>query len=248
MKNILRNGVFVWGVLSPFAGFFLYGVVYSTLTSRSSNLENDWLRRLIISIIAMVIPSLLTFVLATGQWRKKAFSIPSTVGVVIAALALGLAAKPARDGILRSRQEKNMAMHDVAAPPFETPDISGTVERLNDQNGKVILINRWATWCTPCRNEMPKLDQLYRARKSQGLVVFGLSDEDTARQRKFLSQVSVSYPLLTMTNGVPNFYRDIARYPAIFLVDRQGHLQTAPGPDEPFSKIETTVDMLLNAH
>src|SRR5581483_6835200 len=170
-----------------------------------SNLENDWLRRLIISIIAMVIPSLLTFVLATGQWRKKAFSIPSTVGVVIAALALGLAAKPARDGILRSRQEKNMAMHDVAAPPFETPDISGTVERLNDQNGKVILINRWATWCTPCRNEMPKLDQLYRARKSQGLVVFGLSDEDTARQRKFLSQVSVSYPLLTMTNGVPNF-------------------------------------------
>lgn len=95
---------------------------------------------------------------------------------------------------------------------------------------------------------MPKLDQLYRARKSQGLVVFGLSDEDTARQGKFLSQVSVSYPLLTMTNGVPNFYRDIARYPAIFLVDRHGHLQTAPGPDEPFSKIETTVDMLLNAH
>ncbi|HET9365793.1 MAG TPA: TlpA disulfide reductase family protein, partial [Candidatus Angelobacter sp.] len=145
-------------------------------------------------------------------------------------------------------QEKNMAMHDVAAPPFETPDISGTVERLSDQKGKVILINRWATWCTPCRNEMPKLDQLYRARKSQGLVVFGLSDEDTARQGKFLSQVSVSYPLLTMTNGVPNFYRDIARYPAIFLVDRQGHLQTAPGPDEPFSKIETAVDTLLNAH
>jgi hypothetical protein len=51
-----------------------------------------------------------------------------------------------------------------------------------------------------------------------------------------------------MTDGVPSFYRDIARYPAIFLVDRQGHLQTAPGPDEPFSKIEITVDTLLNAH
>ena len=71
----------------------------------------------------MVIPSLLTFVLAATQWRKKAFSIPSTVGVVIAALALGLAAKPVNDGILRSKQEKNMAMHDVAAPPFETLDI-----------------------------------------------------------------------------------------------------------------------------
>lgn len=240
--------MFVCGVLSPFAGVFLYVAVYSTLTSLSSNLENDWLRRLTLSIFAMVIPSLLTFVLAATQWRKKAFTVPSVIGVVIATLALGFATKPVNDGILRSRQEKNMAMHDVAAPTFETPDISGTVERLSDQKGKVVLINRWATWCAPCRNEMPKLDQLYRARKSQGFVVFGLSDEDTARQGKFLSQVSVSYPLLTMTNGVPNFYRDIARYPAIFLVDRQGHLQTAPGPDEPFSKIETTVDTLLNAH
>jgi peroxiredoxin len=249
IKNILRNRVFVFGVLSPFAAILLYGVVYSTLTSLSSNLENDWLRRLIISAFAMVIPSLFTFAFAVRQSRtQKAFPILSKVGVVLAILALGLAAKPVSDCILRSKQEKNMALHDVAAPPFETPDISGTVERLSDQKGKVVVINRWATWCAPCRIEMPDLDQLYRAHKSEGLVVFGLSDEDVATQEKFLSRVSVSYPLLTMTNGIPNFYRDIARYPAIFLVDRQGHLQAAPAPGEPFSKVETSVDTLLSAH
>ena len=246
MKNILRNRVFVCGALSPLAGIFLYVVVYSTLTSLSSDLENDWLRRLVISTFAMVIPSLFTFALAVKQSRQKTISIASKVGIIVATLALGLAAKPVSDGILRSKQEKNMAMHDVAAPLFATPDISGTIERLSDQKGKVVLINLWATWCAPCRSEMPKLDQLYRSRKSQGLVVLGLSDEDAVTQEKFLSQVPVSYPLLTMTNGVPNFYRDIARYPAIFLVDRQGHLQTAPGPGEPFSKLETRVDTFLN--
>lgn len=246
MKNILRNRVFVCGVLSPLAGIVLYVVVYSTLTSLSSDLEKDWLRRLAISTFAMVLPSFVTFALAVKQSQQKPISISSKVGVIVATLALGLAAKPVIDGILRSKQEKNMAMHDVAAPLFETPDISGAIERLSDQKGKVVLINLWATWCAPCRSEMPKLDQLYRARKSQGLVVLGLSDEDPVTQEKFLSQVPVSYPLLTMTNGVPNFYRDIARYPAIFLVDRQGHLQTAPGPGEPFSKIETRVDTFLN--
>lgn len=246
MKNILRNRVFVCGALSPLAGIFLYVVLYTTLTSLSSNLENDWLRRLVISTFAMVVPSLFTFVLAVKESQQKSLSTLSKVGVIVAVLALGLTAKPVSDGILRSKQEKNMAMHDVAAPPFETPDISGTIERLSDQKGKVVLINLWATWCAPCRSEMPKLDQLYRARKNQGLVVFGLSDEDVTTQKKFLSQVSVSYPLLTMTNGVSNFYRDIARYPAIFLVDRQGRLQTVPGPGEPFSKIEITVDSFLN--
>jgi peroxiredoxin len=246
MKNILRNRVFICGVLSPLVGIVLYVVVYSMLTSLSSDLENNWLRRLAISTFAMVIPSLLTFALAVKHSQQKPLSILSKAGIIVATLALGLTAKPVSDGIVRSKQEKNMAMHDVAAPLFETPDISGTIERLSDQKGKVVLINLWATWCAPCRGEMPKLDQLYRTRKSQGFVVLGLSDEDVGTQNKFLSEAPVSYPLLTMTNGIQNFYRDIARYPAIFLVDRQGHLQTAPGPGEPFSKLETRVDTFLN--
>jgi len=56
----------------------------------------------------------------------------------------------------------------------------------------------------------------------------------------------VSYPLLTVAGQVPKFYRDIARYPAVFLIDRQGRLQPAPGPDQPFDRLESTVVELLN--
>jgi hypothetical protein len=64
-------------------------------------------------------------------------------------------------------------------------------------------------------------------------------------QRKFLEQIAVSYPLLTIKGQVPNLYRDIARYPAIFLIDRGGRLQPAPSPDQPFGKVEAAVDALL---
>jgi len=57
----------------------------------------------------------------------------------------------------------------------------------------------------------------------------------------------VSYPLLTINGQVPNLYRDIARYPAIFLIDRGGQLQAAPSADQPFEKVEAAVDALLRS-
>ena len=94
---------------------------------------------------------------------------------------------------------------------------------------------------------MPKLDRLYQQRKDQGFVVLGLSDEDVEVQRKFLERIAVSYPLLTINGQVPRLYRDIARYPAIFLIDREGKLQAAPSPDQPFEKVESAVDALLKS-
>jgi peroxiredoxin len=94
---------------------------------------------------------------------------------------------------------------------------------------------------------MPRIDRLYRERKDQGFVVFGLSDEDVNVQRKYLEQVPVTYPLLTVSAGVPQLYREIVRYPALFLIDRKGRLQPVPGPDQPFEKLEATVGVLLNS-
>ncbi|MGH9529436.1 MAG: peroxiredoxin family protein, partial [Terriglobales bacterium] len=134
-----------------------------------------------------------------------------------------------------------------AAPSFDTFDIHGKRQRLDDQKGKVVLVSIWATWCGPCRAEMPKLDLLYRERKDQGFIVFGLSDEEVNVQRKYVEQVPASYPLLTLQGEVPSIYREIARYPAILLIDRQGRLEPAPGPDQPFEKVQEAVDALLNS-
>lgn len=246
VAKLSQHRVLICGVLSPLVALVLYSLVYGTLKRFSTDLERDWLFRLSASTLTMTVPFLVTVALAIRDHRRRALSLSAKVGLALATLSLGLAGKPVRDGILRSRQTRNMAMRDVAAPRFDTVDILGNAEHLSDQTGKVVLVNIWATWCQPCRNEMPKLDRLYRERKSQGFVVFGLSDEAVGVQKKFVQQVPVSYPLLTLSGNVPGLYRDIARYPAIFLIDRSGRLQPAPGPDQPFEKVEAAVDALLN--
>jgi cytochrome c biogenesis protein CcmG/thiol:disulfide interchange protein DsbE len=245
--KLSKHRVLLCGVLSPVLALILYALVYATLTSYSADLEKDWLFRLSLSTIAMTIPSFATIVLAMNARRTGTFSLSAKIGLLLAILSLGLAASPIRDGLLRAKQTRNMAMHDVAAPVFDTMDISGNAERLGDQAGKVVLVNVWATWCGPCRSEMPKLDRLYRDQKDKGLVVFGISNEDAGVQQKYLQQVPVSYPLLTVKGTVPSLYTDIARYPAVFLIDRSGRLQPAPGPDQSFEKLEAAVEALLGS-
>ena len=247
MTKLSNYRVLVAGILSPLAALFLYALVYSILKRASADLGKDWLFRLALSTLAMTLPFLVTLALAVKDRRRHALSLSGKIGFAIAILSLGLTWNPVSDGITRWKQSRNMAMRDVAAPPFATLDLYGKSQRLGDQKGKVVLVNIWATWCLPCREEMPKLDRLYRERKDQGFIVFGLSDEDVDLQRKYVEQVAVSYPLLTLSGEVPKLYRDIARYPAIFLIDRRGRLQPAPGLDQPFEKVEAAVDALLNS-
>ena len=245
MTRLSKYRVLLSGILSPLAALVLYALVYSILTQVSADREKDWLFRLTLSTLAMTLPFLVTLALVIKDGRRNSLSLSAKIGFAIAILSLGLTWKPLSDGITRWKQSRNMAMRDVAAPPFETVDLDGRTQRLEDQRGRVVLINIWATWCEPCRTEMPKLDHLYQERKDEGFVVFGLSDEDVAVQRKFLERIAVGYPLLTINGRVPNLYRDIARYPAIFLIDRGGKLQPAPSPDQPFEKVEAAVDALL---
>lgn len=246
MTKLSKYRVLVAGILSPLAALFSYAFVYSILKRASGDLEKDWLFRLSLSTVAMTLPFLGTLVLAIKDLRRHGLTLSGKIGFGIGLLSLGLIWSPLSDGITRWKQSRNMAMRDVAAPLFDTVDLQGKRQRLADQKSKVVLVNIWATWCQPCREEMPKLDRLYRERKDRGFIVFGLAGENVDVQWKYLEHVAVSYPLLTFNGEVPNIYRDIARYPAIFLIDRQGRLQPAPGPDQPFEKVEATVDALLD--
>jgi peroxiredoxin len=92
---------------------------------------------------------------------------------------------------------------------------------------------------------MPQLDRLYQEHKKQGLVVFGLSDEDPATQRKGLAKVPVTYPLLTYDGQIPGLYRYVARYPTTFVIDRRGILQPASS-GALRHELDNTVVSLLN--
>jgi len=274
MTKLFQYQVLIVGVLSPILAQRLYSYTYATLTRASTNREQDWLFRLAISAIAMTLPFLATILLAWIGWRQQrtqdatsrsekrrhqrstarateasARAVPwaARIGLIVAALSLLLLWKPIGDGTSRWKQQRNLAMSGVPAPAFDTLDLDGHQQRLADHKGQVVVVNIWATWCGPCRAEMPALDSLYQRDKDQGLAVFGISSEDADLQRQFRRIVPVSYPLLTTSGDVPNLYRDIAKYPATFLIDRQGRLQPAPGPDQPFEELQAAIDRLLNA-
>ena len=245
MIKPLNRRVLLSGILSPFVALFLNVIVSQLLLHYSVNPEKDWRFRLSVSTVVIVAPFAVTLALAIKARRRAELLLSGKIGIFIAVLSLVLVAKPLSDGFIRAKQERNSMVRDLPAPLFDTPDLSGKSQRLADYRGKVILVNVWATWCAPCRVEMRALDRLYRERKDQGFVVLGMSDENIETQKRFQDEVKVSYPLLTWKGNVPHFYRDIARYPALFLIDRQGKVQPAPDPEQPFEKIAVSVDALL---
>jgi len=144
--KLSTHRVLLCGILSPVLAVILYTLVYGVLTRYSADLEKDWRFRLSLSTMAMTIPFFATIALAIKARRTGPFSLSAKIGLLVAILSLGLAASPIRDGLLRAKQTRNMAMHDVA-PLFDTVDINGNAERLSDQAGKVVIVNVWATWC-----------------------------------------------------------------------------------------------------
>jgi len=275
MAKLSRYLVLILGLLSPILAPRFYSLVYTTLTQSSTDRDKDWLFRLAISTLAMTLPFFATVALSWLALRQPQEQEASTrsakrrqqrstsqskqtlthaspwlvrIGLIVAALSLLLTWKHIDDGISRWKQQRNLAMQGVPAPSFDTLDLDGKPQRLADHKAQVVVVNIWATWCGPCRAEMPKLDRLYQEHKNDGLAVFGISSEDADLQRRFHSLVPVTYPLLTTSGQVPSLYRDIARYPATFLIDRQGRLQPAPGPDQPFEQLQEQVERLLKGN
>lgn len=110
-----------------------------------------------------------------------------------------------------------------AAPDFTLPQIDGQTLSLRALRGQVVILNFWATWCAPCRAEMPALDRVYRDRRGNGVVVVGVNQMETAAQvQRYLSQLSLSFPIVLDEQGeVGRSYR-VHALPTTYFVDRAG--------------------------
>ena len=113
------------------------------------------------------------------------------------------------------------------APGFALEGLDGGEVSLAALDGKVVVLNFWASWCGPCRLEMPDFQKAWEEHQKQGVVFVGIAVDDTASEAsKFAEQVGVTYPLALDTTGdVARAYR-IRAVPSTYFIDREGKLAT----------------------
>jgi len=107
---------------------------------------------------------------------------------------------------------------------FSLKDLAGKTWTFSELRGKVVLVNFWATWCPPCRKEMPDLEALYEKFAAQGLVVLGISDEKAAKVEPFIRERKVTFPVLLDPKRKVNEMFVVEGIPKTFIYDREGKL------------------------
>jgi len=111
------------------------------------------------------------------------------------------------------------------APDFVLEDLSGNPVKLSDLKGKLVVLNFWATWCTPCRTEMPEFQEIYQQNEAD-LVVLGINLEQTSSDiQDFITQLSITYPILLDLDGKVSKLYKVIQLPNTYFIDRQGILR-----------------------
>lgn len=122
-------------------------------------------------------------------------------------------------------KEKKQAIKGDEAPDFTLSDTNGSNVRLSDLRGKVVLIEFWATWCPPCRESIPAMNEIYKRYSERGLVILGISVDKgqnvTDDLRAFVREYSILYPVLIDSKNINNLY-GVYSIPTTLLIDKEG--------------------------
>ncbi|HYL11459.1 MAG TPA: TlpA disulfide reductase family protein [Terriglobales bacterium] len=150
--------------------------------------------------------------------------------VVIVAVSIMLAAAPymARRAGFNHGTLEHDDMSGKPAPEFALQSLEGATVHLSDFRGKAVLLNFWATWCQPCKIEMPWFEDLQKQYGSQGFQVVGVALDDASKEdiAKFTKEMGVNYPILLGKESVGSAYGGVQFLPSTFFIDRQGKIVT----------------------
>jgi thiol-disulfide isomerase/thioredoxin len=129
-----------------------------------------------------------------------------------------------------SAEEQQMTpkLQGKVAPVFTLTDLEGKKVSLADYKGKPVFLNFWATWCEPCKLEMPWLEEFHKKYEAQGLVILGISTDDVGKDvvAKTAKKLGVTYPILLKNDKIEDQY-DIEYQPESFYVDGAGKVMLA---------------------
>ena len=132
------------------------------------------------------------------------------------------------------------SLEGQAAPDFVLKSSGGENLRLSEYRGDVVMINFWATWCGPCRQEMPLLDDLYSRYERVGFTLLGVNiDDDSRRAMKMIDELGVSFPVLFDESKEVSKLYAVSAMPVTILIDREGtvrhvHHGYKPGYEEKY--------------
>lgn len=180
---------------------------------------------------------------STATSRQRVFRILGNVITVLLIVLAGPRALPHIGALVGWDSGTNLI------PTWSARTLEGHEIGSDSLRGQVILVNVWATWCLPCRAEMPLLEAMYQRHRAAGFTMVGLSVDrgPEADVRTFLSERSITYPVAIVPSPFANAFGGVRGYPTSFLIDRAGVVRHAViGPLAPAS-LELAVRRLLDA-
>ena len=151
-------------------------------------------------------------------------SLVWVVIVVVVAAMLAFAPYMARRARNNSGNEQSSEMKGKPAPAFSLESLQGKTVTLADFHGKAVLLNFWATWCQPCKIEMPWFEEMQNQYGPQGLQVVGIAMDDASKDEiaKFAKDMGVNYPILLGKESVGDAYGGVQFLPSTFFIGRDG--------------------------
>ena len=185
--------------------------------------------------------------------KGKIFILPKDrlLGLLIVIALTLLVLRNQKPGLENSQPEINefKSQEGYLAPRFTLRNLKGNLERLDDHLGKVIIVNFWATWCTPCVKEMPSFENLYRRFRSKGLTILAVSldKSSSSKVQEFADKYKLSFPVLLDTDGVAEKLYPSFTIPFTYVVDKKGRIvaRVDGGKDWGSAKTFESVEHLL---
>jgi peroxiredoxin len=128
------------------------------------------------------------------------------------------------DAISSTQELRESPQEGFLAPGFTLPDLAGRSVSLSTFRGKVVIVNFWATWCGPCRREIPSLERLYQSRKEKGLEILAVSVDRTSSSKvaSFVTDYRMSFPVLLNPDGDVGQRYWAKAIPSSFILDKKG--------------------------